>query len=320
MESDFHYCIDRFVVFMGTIHLAGWAFAVRAPIRQISLMLRSGARLEFSHIGLQSDDVVAVFGQAARNSRFEEHWFCAAPSAEITDGKLVVDFADGSTAEITRLGVSAVAADPTHAETRRFFDRLNSMQPGRLLEIGSRARSGVSRRALIPSPWEYIGLDILEGENVDVVGDAHQLSKIFPANSFRAVMAFSVLEHLLMPWKFALELNRVMEVNGVGYLTTHQSWPLHDEPWDFWRFSADSWTALFNLMTGFKILAVQSGEPAFIVANHCHAITDFPNAPGGFLSSVVLFQKVAETRLQWDVELAEIVRSSYPTSTARIEL
>ena len=29
---------------------------------------------------------------------------------------------------------------------------------------------------------------------------------------------------------------------------------LHDAPWDFWRFSADSWDALFNKRTGFIIL------------------------------------------------------------------
>ena len=101
----------------------------------------------------------------------------------------------------------------------KFLVQLSSMPSGAALEIGSRARSGVTRRHFLPaSTWAYTGMDILAGENVDVVGDAHKLSKLFPEKRFRAVMSFSVLEHLLMPWKFAIELNRVMELGGVGFL------------------------------------------------------------------------------------------------------
>jgi hypothetical protein len=319
METPLRFSIDRFVVFMGAVHLRGWAFSPEVRIRRIALVLGSGAELEFSNFGLDSEDVVRAFGEDARDARFDEHWFCEAETEEITNGKIVVDFSNGSRHEVDHLGQNGVAADPAHTETQRFFDRLRTMEPGKVLEIGSRARSGVTRKHLIPDAWQYVGFDIVAGENVSIVGDAHQLSKIFPRSSFRAVMAFSVLEHILMPWKLAIELNKVMELNGVGYLTTHQCWPLHDEPWDFWRFSTHCWKALFNERTGFEILVAQSGEPAFIVANHHHAVTNFSAAPGAFLSSVVLFRKISETSLEWDVEPSTILDTPYPALTTTIQ-
>ena len=45
----------------------------------------------------------------------------------------------------------------------------------------------------------YVGFDIARGPNVDVVGDAHELSRHFPADHFDAVFALSVFEHLAMP-------------------------------------------------------------------------------------------------------------------------
>jgi hypothetical protein len=34
--------------------------------------------------------------------------------------------------------------------------------------------------------------------------------------------------------KVALEMNRIMKTGGLVMLATHQTWPLHEVPWDFW--------------------------------------------------------------------------------------
>ena len=206
--------------------------------------------------------------------------------------------------------------DPAHALSARFQALLAGQPRGRLLEVGSRARSGNVRRGLAPPGWGYSGFDIMAGPNVDVVGDAHALSRHYPAGCFDAVMAYSVLEHLLMPWKFVIELNRVLKPGAVGLFTTHQCWPLHDEPWDFWRFSDRAWTALLNPATGFEIIEARMGEPAFIVAARCHPATAFAETPAGALASFVLFRKVGGTTLEWPVELGAITRTSYPQANA----
>ena len=125
-------------------------------------------------------------------------------------------------------------------------------------------------------------------------------------------MAFSVLEHLLMPWKVAIELNAVLNDGAIGLFTTHQCWPIHDAPWDFWRFSDRAWDGLFNKSTGFEIIETSMGEPAFIVAQRCHVVTNFGMQQAGWLASNVLFRKIGPTQLRWDVQVADVVASSYP--------
>jgi hypothetical protein len=78
-------------------------------------------------------------------------------------------------------------------------------------------------------------------------------------------MSLSVFEHLAMPWKVAVEMAKVMAPGAVAYIQTHQTYPIHDAPWDYWRMSKDAWPALFNRSTGFEILDIGEAEPAFIV-------------------------------------------------------
>ena len=73
------------------------------------------------------------------------------------------------------------------------------------LEIGSRARSGVNNRdTYLPKDIEFTGIDVLDGEGVDVVCDAHQLSEHLESNKYDLVYSLNVFEHLLMPWKVVL--------------------------------------------------------------------------------------------------------------------
>jgi hypothetical protein len=68
-----------------------------------------------------------------------------------------------------------------HETEHAFFSRL---RPGAsILELGARARSGITRRGLFKDLC-YTGLDIKVGENVDLVGDAHRLTSLFKPGQF----------------------------------------------------------------------------------------------------------------------------------------
>jgi hypothetical protein len=231
-------------------------------------------------------------------------------AAEVCGGTLWCVFEDNSVAQAAILGDPV--RTPTQALIETFFHAVNDMDRPSVLEIGSRARSGITRRHLLPEKVRYLGCDIKAGPNVDLVCDAHSLASAMQSDQFDAVMAFSVLEHLLMPWKFVLELNKVMKQGAVGLFTTHQSWPIHDDPWDFWRFSDQAWNALLNYTTGFEIVSAAMGEPAYIVAAHCHSVTNFGPAPSGFLASNVTFRKISNTQLQWPADISAIVNKPYP--------
>lgn len=306
------YSIDIFSPFFSHLVIQGWVFAP------------AGARLELrlgdvvwpiASYGLPSPDVAAAY-PGADNVRFDERLDIGQHGGIIHRAKLAVVMPDGATYEFPD---PATGFDAARNVQSLFAAEVGRRDEGRFLELGSRARSGVVNTGLVPPGWTYVGMDILEGPNVDVVGDAHELSTLFPENHFDAVMSLSVVEHLLMPWKVVIELNRVLKVGGIGLFTTHQAWPVHDSPWDFWRFSKESWTALFNAATGFEIVHAEVGEPGYVVAQKCHAVTNFGTQPV-FLSSVVMFKKTRDTSLRWDVSLAEVTASQYPEGEAVVEI
>lgn len=306
--------VDQFSVFEGFVHIAGWVFVRGARVTAVHLCFPKGPKFRLESYGLESGDVAKDHGPEAVRVRFNEGLLPRQPQTDVPAAWLEVHVDDREPIVIRNLG-QAPANDPSIRLHARFAAMLKECEPGDFLEVGSRARSGIVRRHLVPEPWTYTGLDVIAGENVDVVGDAHKLSRLFPTNRFDAVAAFSVLEHLLMPWKFAVELNKVLRPGAIGFLATHQTWPMHDTPWDFWRFSDTAWTSLFNRMTGFEIVETALGEPAIVIAARCHAATNFGPPPAGFLASSVIFRKIGETTLDWPVEIEDVTGTHYPSAT-----
>lgn len=203
-------------------------------------------------------------------------------------------------------------ADPYHALFSSYLAELSTFASGRVLEIGSRNRSNVMRRDVCPQHLSYTGLDILQGENVDVVGDAHRLSELFPERSFKAIFSVSVFEHLAMPWLVALEMNKVLEIGGLVFIQTHQTWPVHEEPWDFWRFSKHSWKCLFNQHTGFELVQSVMGLPAAIVPKHLLPSTDGLWLQPAYLGTAMIARKIGESKLSWDVAVKDLEVGIYP--------
>ena len=135
---------------------------------------------------------------------------------------------------------------------------------GRILEIGSRqvVRGGQSKRGLFPR-CSYVGFDYYEDANTDVVGDAHELSQYF-GSEFDAVFSLAVFEHLAMPWVVAAEINKVLKVGGLTFHSTHFAFPLHERPWDFWRYTDQSLRVLFSPALGFEVIGTAFDTPARI--------------------------------------------------------
>lgn len=181
----------------------------------------------------------------------------------------------------------------------------------RLLDLGGRRRSGGGYTDDL-SMCDITVFDIIADPGVDVVGDAHALSRHFPPGHFDLVMCNSVFEHLLMPWKVALELGRVMRTGGLAYIHTHQTLGLHDMPWDFWRYSDTAWAGLFNRRTGFEIVTARMSYFSHIVTAAWTSSYAGAEASGGFEASGVLVRKLGESDLSWDVSLEETIATAYP--------
>jgi SAM-dependent methyltransferase len=168
---------------------------------------------------------------------------------------------------------------------------------------------------VFPGSAKQIGLDVNAGPNVDVVGDAHELSKVL-TEKFDVVYSISVFEHLVMPWKAVLEINKILNDGGLLYISTHPCWPAHALPWDFYRFQKDSFRGLLNAATGFEILYLEEGLPAHIFPQVRDASTVGLEREPANLGVVVIARKIGPPRagLSWDVSVEEFLQTSYPES------
>ncbi len=305
--------IDEAAVYFDRVHLRGWCHVDGRRILEVHVAFDgAGEKFRLQSFGSPSDDVAASLGMPAHNVRFDE-WLVVPVQYLGRNFHLILSLEGGLEMEATDGLTNGAHGDPYFQIWENFLQLLGSFESGSVLEIGSRARSGVIRKHRIPTHLNYIGLDILDGPNVDVVGDVHELARLFPNTKFAAIFSASVFEHLAMPWKVAIEANRVLEPGGIIYTASHQTWPLHEQPWDFWRFSSYSWKTLFNSSTGFEILESVMGEPARVHAVRTNGVTKSLPESVAYLGSASIAKKISETVLTWDVPVEIAAGAMYPT-------
>jgi len=81
----------------------------------------------------------------------------------------------------------------------------------------------------------YVGVDLPPNGQVDLYGDVMALP--FQDAVFDTVLCNQVLEHVPVPARLMAEAARVLKPGGVLLLTTPQTWGLHLEPNDFYRYT-----------------------------------------------------------------------------------
>jgi len=207
------------------------------------------------------------------------------------------------------------ADDPYHHVFGRFIELGRAIDSPAVLEIGSRNVSGIIRQDVFPHRGKYVGFDVHTGEGVTVVGDCHRLSNYLSSAEFDLVYTVSVFEHLMFPWKAVLEVNKVMKTGGYVFISTHPAWPTHELPWDFFRYMAGGFQALFNRYTGFELVEAVEGLP-------CRAYSLVDDAPAKSVSKNILNLGVAaiarktgnyrDDLLRWDIDIADVSDSMYP--------
>jgi SAM-dependent methyltransferase len=189
----------------------------------------------------------------------------------------------------------------------------------KVLEIGSRivSQGSCSKRPMFPGAKSYTGFDIYPDSNTDVVGDAHKLSQYFRDEKFDAIFSLSVFEHLAMPWVVAREINRVLETGGITFHSTHFSWPIHERPWDFFRFSDEGLKILFPPVMGYKIIKSGLFSPLRLYLDRIGPGQESLPFERGFGGASILAEKIFEADLEkfrWNTTLDEILDndSHYP--------
>lgn len=119
---------------------------------------------------------------------------------------------------------------------------------GRVLDIGA---GEVDRYSHHFSFKEYVRMDIVSRDGVDIVGSADAIP--LPDESFDAVVCTQVFEHLEHPEESATEIFRVLKSGGFLLVTAPQMNELHEEPYDFFRYTKYGLMSLFE-SKGFKVI------------------------------------------------------------------
>jgi hypothetical protein len=296
-DPRFSFVISRFLIFQGVLFLSVRCRHEDLPISALFVTFGTDVLLK----------------SADGTHELECNEYFQVPPRATSDIRLGFQLVNGIKLIIDSPGTGEIQADAGSAIFSRFLNALNSLAVSdRVLEIGARVQTGIDNKGFVPKHLRYTGFDIKAGQNVDVTGDAHALSQYFESDSFAMVFSIAVFEHLLMPWKVAVEMNRVMKTGGMGYIMSHQTFPLHEEPWDFWRFSDTAWQSIFNKFTGFEIIEAGFSGRAHVAAEDLSLVTYKMDEVPAYLLSHVLFIKIGPSSVDWPVDVAELLQTSYP--------
>ncbi len=312
--STLAYHVDDFQVFKGVVVAKGWAFSRANNLAcNVQIVLADNARISGELDWSPRPDVALAYPGAPQTCGFRIRAILPL-GADVVALKMA--FRMGNEELLVERpwdAAVALAYAPLDGVNQRFFGAVKQVSHPRVLEIGARARSGITRKQMFGENAIYTGLDIAPGENVDVVGDAHQLSSYFDASSFDFAYSVSVFEHLMWPWKVAIELATVLKSGGLLLMQSHAVWPKHEMPWDFFRFWDSGWRALFCSATGFEVVETVEAHPVSLVcAPFTGSYVHDWDEPIATLASSVLARKISEPSVKWDAVPDFVGFGSYP--------
>lgn len=201
----------------------------------------------------------------------------------------------------------------SHGDWPDYLSSLFNRRGLRVLEIGSRVVTGANFRERF-NKAEYIGIDFMDGPNVDVVGDSHKLSTYF-SEPFDLIFSSAVFEHLHMPWVVATEIRKLLKIGGHVFVETHFSYSSHERPWHFFQFSDMGLQALFGPAAGFAVLDKGMSNPIFGYFDH-KAVWRLRYRPVTelYCHAGILSRKVRDVDEDWsELDMNEIVDGTrYP--------
>lgn len=127
---------------------------------------------------------------------------------------------------------------------------------GMLLDVGSGDRPYYG--IFGPRVAAYVGMDLPGSGHPDkpaVHGDAHFLP--FSDDTFDTVLCSELLEHCPRPWQVLEEIRRVLRPGGRVILSAPQTYRLHSDPHDYYRFTREGLIQLVGVDCGLKIESIE---------------------------------------------------------------
>ena len=104
-------------------------------------------------------------------------------------------------------------------------------------------REDIDLRRYFPGQ-EYIGTDMRMGPGVDKVLNLHDID--LEDGAAGTVLSMDTLEHVEYPRKAMDEIYRILADDGIAVISSVFSFPIHDYPHDYWRFTPEGFRSLLK--------------------------------------------------------------------------
>jgi 2-polyprenyl-3-methyl-5-hydroxy-6-metoxy-1,4-benzoquinol methylase len=113
-----------------------------------------------------------------------------------------------------------------------------------ILDLGSQDIGG-SYRSIFKNPnWQYCGVDVTPGSNVDIVLHNPYAWKEIPSSSVDVLVSGQAFEHIEFFWLTMQEIARVLKPGGLCCIIAPSGGYEHRYPVDCWRFYPDGFASL----------------------------------------------------------------------------
>lgn len=91
---------------------------------------------------------------------------------------------------------------------------------------------------------KYVGADFRLGLGVDIILNLEKID--LPDESVGTVLMMDTLEHVQNPILAMQEVHRILKPNGVVIMSSVMNFPIHDYPYDYWRFTPECFNFLMQ--------------------------------------------------------------------------
>lgn len=119
---------------------------------------------------------------------------------------------------------------------------LNPDDELKILDIGSYDKNGDFNYGLILNEpkWTYHGLDLKEGNNIDIVVENPYEWKEVASESYDVIVTGQAFEHIEFFWLTLEEIKRILKPDGLFINIVPSTGPVHKNPYDCYRFNENA--------------------------------------------------------------------------------
>ena len=172
--------------------------------------------------------------------------------------------------------------------------KVNKDSKIKILDVGSYNVNGTYKDLLELNYFDYTGIDMEEGPNVDMVVKPYDWSNI-ETDSYDVVICGQVLEHAEFFWVTMSEMTRVLKKGGLLCVIVPNEIVEHRFPVDCYRFYTDGMVALARYV-GLDILHAHTNcyPKDESKGDWCYCTKDLIGTTAGLIDSMLIASKPYE--------------------------